>query len=144
MALMDRKSDVKHKGHGVRVSGPAGIVSGGSECPVLSTVNTTTEVRPLSKAPNSQLLPGRRSINGCPLTGCVFTVCVCVWCLFTTHCCVCALGWVKCRAQIQSMGRHTWQLLCWLWSQETFTNMIKRWIWDKLRMSHFIIGWFKS
>ncbi len=21
-------------------------------------------------------------------------------CLFTTHCCVCALGWVKCRAQI--------------------------------------------
>ncbi len=33
----------------------------------LSTLNTTTEMRPLSKAPNPQLLPGRRSINGCPL-----------------------------------------------------------------------------
>ncbi len=58
----------------------------------LSTFNTTTEVRPLSKAPNPQLLPGCRSI-GCPL---------CV------HYCVCALGWVKCRAQIPSMGHHTW------------------------------------
>ncbi len=28
--------------------------------------------------------------------------CVCV------HYCVCALGWVKCRAQIPSMGHHTW------------------------------------
>ncbi len=27
-------------------------------------------------------------------------VCVCV--------CVCAFGWVKCRAQIPSMGHHTW------------------------------------
>ncbi len=35
-------------------------------------------------------------------SGCVFTVCVCV------HYCVCALGWVKCRAQIPSMGHHTW------------------------------------
>ncbi len=44
----------------------------------LSTFNTTTEV-PLSKATNPQLLPGRRSINGCPhCSGCVFTVCVCV------------------------------------------------------------------
>ncbi len=45
----------------------------------LSTLNTTTEV-PLSKAPNPQLLPGRRSIHGCPLCSqcvCVFTVCVC-------------------------------------------------------------------
>ncbi len=44
----------------------------------LSTLNTTTEV-PLSKAPNPQLLPGRRSINGYPLLQvCVFTaVCVC-------------------------------------------------------------------
>ncbi len=32
----------------------------------LSTFNTTTEVRPLSKAPNLQLLPGSRSI-GCTL-----------------------------------------------------------------------------
>ncbi len=33
---------------------------------VLSTFNTMTEVRPLSKAPNPQLLPGRCSID-CPL-----------------------------------------------------------------------------
>ncbi len=39
----------------------------------LSTFNTTTEVRPLSKAPNPQLLPGRRSIG----SGCMFTT-VCV------------------------------------------------------------------
>ncbi len=40
----------------------------------LSTLNTTTEVS-LSKAPNPQLLPGRWS-NGCPLLGCVHSVCV--------------------------------------------------------------------
>ncbi len=56
----------------------------------------------LSKAPNPQLLHGCRRINGCPLLGvCVHGVCrliaVCV------H-----LGWVKCRAQIPSMGHHTW------------------------------------
>ncbi len=40
---------------------------------------------PLSKAPNSQLLPGSRSINGCPLLRvCVHGVCV--------HCCECALS----------------------------------------------------
>ncbi len=64
----------------------------------LFTLNTTTEV-PLSKAPNPQLLPGCRSINGCPLCfhgACVFTA-VCV------H-----FGWVNCRAQIPSMGNHTW------------------------------------
>ncbi len=49
----------------------------------LLTFNTMTE-GPLSKARNSQLLPGRRSINGCPLLrvcvygACVFTA-VCVW-----------------------------------------------------------------
>ncbi len=67
--------------------GPAGIVGGESKCTftsarssALSTFNTTTEV-PLSKAPNPQLLPGR----------------------------VCAhFGWVKCRAQIPSMGHCTW------------------------------------
>ncbi len=36
---------------------------------------STTEVRPLSKAPNPQLLPGRRNV-GCPLL---------------------QVGWVKCR-----------------------------------------------
>ncbi len=39
-------------------------------------------------------------------SGCVFTVC-----LFTTHCCVCALGWVKCRGPISSMDHHTWQYI---------------------------------
>ncbi len=39
------------------------------------------EVRPLSKAPNPQLLPGRRNV-GCPLLQ------------------VCTLGWVKCREHI--------------------------------------------
>ncbi len=51
----------------------------------LSTLNTTTEV-PLSKAPNPQLLPGRRSINGCPL----LRVCVHGVCVFTAVC-VCTL-----------------------------------------------------
>ncbi len=40
-----------------------------------------TEVRPLSKALNPQLLPGCRSV-GCPLLQ------------------VCALGWIKCREHI--------------------------------------------
>ncbi len=68
----------------------------------LSTLNTTTEVRPLSKAPNPQLLPGRRSINGCPL----LRVCVHGVCVFTAVCV--HVGWVNCRAQIPSMGHHTW------------------------------------
>ncbi len=72
----------------------------------LSTFNTTTEVRPLSKAPNPQMLPGRRSI-GCPLLRvCVHGMCVCM-CVCSLLC-VCVLGWVKCRAQILSMGHHTW------------------------------------
>ncbi len=63
----------------------------------LSTLNTTTEV-PLSKAPNPQLLPGRRSINGCPL----LRVCVHSVCVFTAVCV--HFGWVECRPQIPSMG----------------------------------------
>ncbi len=48
-----------------------------------------------------------RSGNGCPLPRVhVHSVCV-----FTTHCCVCALGWVKCRSPISSMGHHTWQYI---------------------------------
>ncbi len=53
--------------------------------------------------------------------GCEFTVCVCVCvCLLYSLLCVCALGWVsraehkfciKCRAQILSMGHHTWPYL---------------------------------
>ncbi len=67
----------------------------------LSTLNATTEV-PLSKTPNPQLLPGRRSINGCPL----LRVCVHGVCAFTAvyvH-----FGWVNRRAKIQIMGHHTW------------------------------------
>ncbi len=38
----------------------------------LSTFNTTTKVRPLSKAPIPQLLPGRRNMAA-HCSGCVFT-----------------------------------------------------------------------
>ncbi len=79
----------------------------------LSTFNTTTEV-PLNKAPNPQLLPGRRSINGCPL----LQVCVHGVCVFTAVCV--HLGWDKCRAQIQSMGHHTWSYVC------HFTSLIQK------------------
>ncbi len=67
----------------------------------LSTFNTMTEV-PLSKSLNPQLLPGCRSINGCPL----LRVCVHCVCVFTAVCVY--FGWVICRAQILSMGHHTW------------------------------------
>ncbi len=52
----------------------------GGECPALSyTLNTMTKVRPLSKTPNPQLLPGRRSSMTAHCSGCVFTaVFVCV------------------------------------------------------------------
>ncbi len=53
----------------------------------LSSLNNTTEL-PLSKTPKPPLL--------CMFTMCVFTA-VCV------H-----FGWDKCRAQIPSMGHHTW------------------------------------
>ncbi len=50
------------------------------------TLNTTTEVRPLSKEPKPQLLPGCRSI-GCPLLWvCVHGECVCVCTLLTAVC----------------------------------------------------------
>ncbi len=53
-----------------------------------SALNTTTEV-PLSKAPNPQLLTGRRSMNGCRV--CVHGVCVCSRCVCVHGVCVCAL-----------------------------------------------------
>ncbi len=55
----------------------------GSKCPVLSPLNSSTEVIPLSKALNPQLLPGLPTAQG------VCSRCVCV------HCCV-----------IHSMGDH--------------------------------------
>ncbi len=41
-----------------------------------STLNTTTEVRPLSKAPNPQLFPGHQRSMAAHCSGYVFTVCV--------------------------------------------------------------------
>ncbi len=67
---------------------PAGIVGGGSECPALSTFNTTTEV-PLSNPPT---VPWALQYKWLPTAP---GVCVCV-----------CMG--KCRARIQSMGHHTW------------------------------------
>ncbi len=67
-------------------------------------VRITLPLLSLSKAPNPQLLPGCRSING---SGCVFMVCV-------------YFGWVNCRARIPSMGNHTWLYV-------TFTFTKKNW-----------------
>ncbi len=67
------------------------------------TLEQGTKLPTAPWAPQHKWLPTKPGV-------CSQCVCVCV-CLFTTHCCVCALGWVKCRAQIQSMGRHTWPYL---------------------------------
>ncbi len=84
----------------------------------LSTLNTTTEVS-LSKALNPQLLPGRRSINGCPLLRvCVHGVCVC------SLLCVCTLDGInaehKFRVWVTILGHmsrhfHLNYVLCLLW-----------------------------
>ncbi len=87
------------------VSGPAGTVGGRSECPALS----------LSSIPRLRWYPWARhrtptaprapqhwlptALGVCSWV-CVWCVCVCV--------CVCSLGWVKCRAQIPSMGHYNW------------------------------------
>ncbi len=42
------------------------------------------------------------------------------------HCCVCALGWVKCRAQIPSMGHHIWPHVTSL--HFTFTKFVYVWL----------------
>ncbi len=58
-------------------------------------------MRPLNKAPNPPTAPRVLQQYACPLLRvCVHGVCV--------HYCVCALRWVKCKAQIPSMGHHTW------------------------------------
>ncbi len=60
-----------------------------------------TEPPTAPRAPQHKWLPTAPGV--CSRCVCVFTVCVCV------HCCVCVhFGWVKCRAQIPSMGHHTW------------------------------------
>ncbi len=63
----------------------------------LSTLNTTTEV-PLIKAPNPQLLPGCRSINGCPL----LRVCVHGVSVFTAVCV--HFGWVNAEHELVKMA----------------------------------------
>ncbi len=104
MHLMVRESDSKLKGCEFESQSGRDCWWGEWMSSTLSTLNTTTE-EVLSKAPNPQLLPGP-SINGCPLLWvCVQGVCVCV-CVFTAVCV--HFGWVKCRAQIPSMGHQTW------------------------------------
>ncbi len=94
---------------------PAGIVGGGervSECTALSlhplyhdwgTLEQGTDPSTAPRAPQHRWLS--------PAMG------VCSRCLYVP-CCVCALGWVKCRARIQSMGHHTW-----LYVTFTFTSL---------------------
>ncbi len=50
----------------------------------LFTLNATTEVRPLIKAPNPQLLPGRRSNMAAHCSG-VCSRCVCVFTAVCVH-----------------------------------------------------------
>ncbi len=68
----------------------------GRNCRWREWMSSALSIPRLSKAPNPQLLPGCRSINGCPL----LRVCV--------HCWLCAHWIGKCRAWIQSLGHHTW------------------------------------
>ncbi len=113
----------------VRISGPAGIAGLGQwTTGVLSTFDTTTEVRPLNKAPNLQLLPGSHS-NGCPL----LRVCV--------HYCECALGWVKCGAQILSMGHQTWPHIIIYLFIISLSYLLYRWLFTCLQWALFIFPW---
>ncbi len=83
--------------------GPAGIVGEGGGVNVQRSLHPQNHDEvPLSKAPNPQLLLGRRSINGCPL----LWVCVHGVCVFTAGCVCTWMG--KYRARISSMGHHTW------------------------------------
>ncbi len=71
----------------------------------LSTLNTMTEV-PVSKAPNPNCSPGAAAV-WLPTAPGVCSQCVCV-CVFVCSLLCVHFGWVKCRAQIPSMGHHTW------------------------------------
>ncbi len=78
---MVSESDIYPEGCGFESQLRTGIVGGGSDEPVLSsTFKTTAEVRPLSNGTKPPTSP--------PIW--LHTVCV--------YYCVCALGWVKCRA----------------------------------------------
>ncbi len=68
------------------ISGPAGIVGGGEW--ITTTILRIPRLRWDTWA--------RHRTPSCPLLQ------------VYVHFCVCALGWVKCKAQIPSMGYHTW------------------------------------
>ncbi len=91
----------------VRISGPAGIEGGDCEWTALSPLSIPWLRCPWARHRTPICSPGAGAMAA-HCSGCVFTVCVCV---FTTHCCVCALGWVKCRGPISSMVHHTWQYI---------------------------------
>ncbi len=70
-----------------------------SECPALFL----TEVRPSTKPPIAPRAP-QHWLPTAP--GGVHSVCLFV-CVHFSQLCVCALGWVKRRARVPSMGHHT-------------------------------------
>ncbi len=72
-----------------------------SECPALFP----TEVRPSTKPPIAPRAP-RHWLPTAP--GGVHSVYLFV-CVPFSQLCVCALGWVKRRARVPSMGHHTWR-----------------------------------
>ncbi len=72
-----------------------------SECPALFP----TEVRPSTKPPIAPRVP-QHWLPTAP--GGVHSVCLFV-CVHFSQLCVCALGWVKCRARVPSMGHPTWR-----------------------------------
>ncbi len=86
---------------------PAGIEGGDCEWTALSPPSIPWLRCPWARHRTPNWSPGAGAMAA-HCSRCVFTVCVCV---FTTHCCVCALGWVKCRAPISSVGHHTWQYI---------------------------------
>ncbi len=95
--------------------GPAGIVGGGTECTALSPPSIPRLRGPCARHRTPNCSPGCPLLRVCVHGVCVFTaVCACSRCVrvhgcVRVHCCVCVhFGWDKCRAQIQSMGHHTW------------------------------------
>ncbi len=95
----------------VRISGPAGIEGGDCEWTALSPPSIPWLRCPWARHRTPNCSPGAGAMAA-HCSGCVLTVCV-----FTTHCCVCALGWVKCRGPISSMGHHTWQYITYIYIQ---------------------------
>ncbi len=83
--------------------GPAGIVGGGSECTALSPSSIPRRGALWARHRTPPTAPRAPQHKWLPTAPGVCSRCVCV------HCCVCVhFGWVNCRAQIPSMGHHTW------------------------------------